>query len=183
MNRIRAAAYWLVPTLITLLLYWPGLTAWFQKDDFAWLNLHSLADSNGLIHTLFHPYSQGTIRTISERMMFLSFYYLFGIDALPFRCLGFLTHAANLLLLAVVCRKLTGSRAAGFWAAVLYTANSAIAVPLSWTCIYYELLCTFCFLLNLWLLMRYAETGNQRYFIWQWGAFLLGFGVLELNVV
>lgn len=166
------------------MLYWPGLTAWFQKDDFAWLNLHSLVENgDGLARALFHPYAQGTIRTISERMMFLSFYYLFGMDALPYHCLGFLTHAANLVMLCIVCRKLTGSRMAGFWAALFYTVNSVLAAPLSWTCIYYEILCTFCFLLNLWLLMRYAETGLRRYFAWQWLVFLLGFGVLELNVV
>ena len=41
------------------------------------------------------------------------FYYLFGMDALPYRCLGFLTHAANLVMLCIVCRKLSGSRTAG----------------------------------------------------------------------
>jgi len=183
LNRIRTALYWSLPALIALVLYWPGLTAWFQKDDLAWLNLHSLVESDGLTHALFHPYAQGTVRTLSERVMFIGLYYVFGADALPFRILGFLTHAANLVLLCIVCRKLTGSRAAGFLAAVSYTINSALAVPLSWTCIYYELLCTFCFLLNLWLLMRYSETGRTRYFAWQWVVFLLGFGVLELNVV
>ena len=184
MIRIRTAAYWAIPPLLSLLLYWPGLTAWFQKDDFVWLNLHTMVDDGeGLLRTLFTPFSQGTIRTISERMYFLSFYYLFGMNALPFRCLGFLTHAANLAMLCIVCRKLTGSRAAGFWAAILYTVNSAIAVPLSWTAIYYEILCTFCFLLCLWLIMRYMETGARRFLIWHWLVFLLGFGVLELNVV
>ena len=184
MIRIRKAAYWAIPPLLSLLIYWPGLTAWFQKDDFVWLNLHiMLENGEGLGRVLFAPFSQGTIRTISERVYFLSFYYLFGMNAFPFRLLGFLTHVANLALLCIVCRKLTGMRSAGFWAAILYTVNSALAVALSWTAIYYEILCTFSFLLNLWLLMRYAETDKRRYLIWHWLAFLLGFGVLELNVV
>ncbi len=184
MTRLRSLGYWLTPALVTLIVYWPGLLAWFQKDDFAWLQLHNMVENGeGLTTALFHPFAQGTIRTLSERVFFLGFYELFGTDALPYRCLGFLTHFANLALIAIVCRKLTGSRVAGFWAAMLYTLNSVLAVPLSWTCIYYEILCTFCFLLNLWLSIRYAETGRGLYWLWMWCLFLLGFGVLELNVV
>lgn len=184
MTRAGAIAYWIVPSLVTVILYWPGLTAWFQKDDLIWLGLHQSVHSwRDLLWALFTPFAQGTIRTLSERIFFLSFFSIFEMDALPYRCLAFSTHIANLLLIAVVCGKITCSRAAGFWAAVIYTVNSSLAVPLSWTAIYYEILCSFCFLLNLWLLIRYAESGLRRYYIYHWICFVLGFGVLELNVV
>src|SRR5690349_3323501 len=42
-RKLLNAAYWTVPSLFCLLLYWPGLRAWFQADDFVWLNLPNQA--------------------------------------------------------------------------------------------------------------------------------------------
>ncbi len=181
---LRKTAYWLAPSLLTLVVYWPGLMAWFQKDDFVWLKLLDIArKSEGFRWALFHPMAQGTIRTFSERVFFMCFSALFGIHALPYRCWAFLTFAASLLVVSSLCAKLTGSRAAGFWAAILWTANSAMGVALSWTAAYNELLCSLFFVGGIWLLVRYVETGQRVYYVAQWITFLLAFGVLELNVV
>ena len=184
LHRTAAIGYFAAPVLLALALYWPGLASWFQKDDFALLGLRDLIHSwRDFFSVLFTPIAQGTIRTLSERVVFLSFTALFGIHALPFRCFAFLTFAATLPLLRSVCAKLTGSRAAGFWATILWTVNSGLAVALSWTAVYYELLCALFFLLNFWLLLRYVETGRRRFYWAQCATFLAGFGVLELNVV
>jgi hypothetical protein len=180
----KSIALWVIPPLVSLVLFWPGLISWFQRDDFAWLGLRDLIHSLSDLGTaLFHPYAQGTVRTLSERIYFLTFYSLFGLHALPYRILGFLTHFANLTMIAIVTRKISGSRAAGFWAALFWGVNSVMSVPLAWTSIYYELLLSLNLLLCLWLLMRYDETGARRFLVWQWVAFTLGFFVLELNVV
>jgi hypothetical protein len=187
-RRVRSAAanaaYWTTPSILAVILYWPGLTAWFQKDDFAWLKLFQIArQSQGIRWALFAPLAQGTIRTLSERAFFLSFFALFGMNPLPYRCWAFLTFAAGLVLIAALCTRLTGSRAAGFWAAVIWTVNSAMGVVMSWDSIYYELLCAVFLMASLWLLVRYAETNQVRFYVAQWITFLIGFGVLELNVV
>ena len=180
----KQVGYWGGPSLIALILYWPGLLAWFQKDDFAWLGLRELVHSpRELVWALFAPLSQGTIRTLSERVFFMSFSGLFGLHALPYRIWIFLTGFVTLVVLCAVCAKLTRSRAAGFWAAVLWIVNSENAYVFSWTAIYYELLCALFLLSALWLLIRYAETGERRFFIAQWAVYLAGFLVLELNVV
>jgi len=107
-----------VPPLVMLALYWPGLVAWFQKDDFVWLGLGQLVHGpRDLVWALFAPLAQGTIRTLSERA------------------------------------------------------------------VYYELAWSFCLLLTFWLLLRYVESGDRRFFIAQCVTFVLGFFVLELNVV
>lgn len=68
-----AAAYWLIPPLFCLVLYKRGLTAWFQADDFAWLGLRlQVHDQGSLLHALFAPMAQGTIRPWSERAFFLT---------------------------------------------------------------------------------------------------------------
>ncbi len=173
-----------MPSILAVILYWPGLTAWFQKDDFAWLQLLRIArQSQGFRWALFAPLAQGTIRTLSERAFFLSFFALFGMNPLPYRLWIFLTFAAGLVLIASLCTKLTGSRAAGLWAAVIWTVNGCMGAAMSWTAIYYELLCAVFLMASLWLLVRYAETSQIRFYVAQWITFLIGFGVLELNVV
>ncbi len=182
--RLKTAAYWTIPQIFSVLLYWPGLLSWFQMDDFVWLGLHGMVHNWGDFRTvMLQPYAQGTLRTFSERAFFLVFHVLFGMNALPYRGWAFLTQAANLVLIALVCAKLTRSRAAGFWAAILWTANSVMAFALAWTAIYHELLCSLCFLAGIWFLIRRAETGQTRYLAAQWITFLFGFGVLEQNVI
>jgi hypothetical protein len=169
---------------LCLWVFWPGLLAWFQQDDFAWLGLGlSIHDARTFLRSLFAPMAQGTIRPLSERAFFLTFHALFGMEALPFRIWVFLTQFAAMALLAAVSARLFGSRAAGFWAAAFWGVNSALSASLSWTSAYNQTLCAFFLLLALFWLIRYAETGLLRYNVLQWVTFLLGFGALELNIV
>ena len=149
-----------------------------------WLELAGKVQSwRDLPGALFTPTVHGTIRPFSERGFFLLFYSIFGPDALPFRIWVFLTQCANLVLLALITRRLTGSRFAGFAAAVLWVANSRLATAMSWTSAYMQVLCGFTLLLAFYLLLRHIETGKKPYWYGQWAVFLLGFGVMETNVV
>jgi hypothetical protein len=179
-----SAAYWLTPPLLCLLVYWLGLKAWFQADDFAWLQLRQDVHSWGeLWRAVFAPMAQGTIRPWSERVFFMAFSAVFGLDALPFRVWVFLTQFANLALVSAITRRVSGSRVAGFWAPILWTANGALATAMSWTSAYNQILCCFFVLTSFYLLLRHVETGRLRYYVAQWVTFLLGFGALEINVV
>ncbi len=185
-NRVAMKNFvlWAAPPLFCLAVYWPGLMSWFQKDDFAWLGLRMLVhNGRDLWWALFAPLAQGTIRTWSERVFFMAFSSVFGLHALPFRVLVFITQFVNLILLNSIAWKLTGSRAVGFWAAILWTANSALATGMSWTSAYNEILCSFFLLLAFWLFLRYVETQDRRYYVAQFIVFLLGFGALETNLV
>jgi hypothetical protein len=178
------AAYWTAPLLACLLLHWLGFTAWFRADDFAWLGLadgvHNFRD---LLITLFQPRAQGTIRPWSERAFFMAGSSLFGLNVLPFRIVIFGTQFADTILVMVVGNRLAGMRAAGFWAAMFWVVNSSLAEPLGWVCVYNEVLCAFFLLLALYFLLRWIETGQTRFNLYQWIVFVLGFGALELNVV
>jgi dolichyl-phosphate-mannose-protein mannosyltransferase len=183
-SAFASAAYWLIAPLLCLVIYKPGLTAWFQADDFAWLGLRlQVHDARSLWHALFSPMAQGTIRPWSERAFFLILETIFGVNALPFRICVFLTQCVNLTLLAAITRRLTGSPAAGLCAAVLWLVNNALAWPMVWTCVYNQILCGFFLMSAFWFLLRYIETGQRRYYVWQWFLFLVGFGALEINVV
>ncbi len=184
MRCIRTLTYWSLPPLACLALYWPGLRAWFQQDDFSWLALgSSVKDSHTLLRALFAPMAQGTIRPLSERAFFLVFYEVFGLWATPFRALVFLTQFANLVLLGLLAARIARSREVGLLAALLWALNGGLALVMSWTSAYNQVLCGFFMLLALNCWVRYTDTMRKRYLAAQWGAFLLGFGALEINAV
>jgi len=182
MKRALRAAWLAFPVAVFLAFYWQGLYIWFLQDDFAWLNLNlRLAEGHSLWRLALEPAAQGTIRPLSERLFFIAFYQAFGVDAMPYRAMVYLTQAANLLLLALIARRLTGSPLAATVAAVLWTLNAGVAASLSWTATYNQILCGF-FVLSAFLCFKiYTETGDRRYYALQWLAFLAGFGALELN--
>jgi hypothetical protein len=179
-----SATWRVLPLLLLLAFYWPGLTTWFYQDDFGWLNLrhdvHSLRD---LGPALFAPKAHGNIRPLGENAYFLVFSSLFGVDALPFRIWAFATQMASLMLLGSIATRLTRSRAAGLWAQILWIANSGLAAAMCWTSIYNQILSGFFFLLAFWFLLRWIESGARRDAFGHWAAFVLGLGALETNVV
>jgi 4-amino-4-deoxy-L-arabinose transferase and related glycosyltransferases of PMT family len=175
---------WAIPPLFCLIFYWYGLKCWFRQDDFAWLQLAGQVHGWGdFWRAMFAPLAQGTIRPWSERAFFMGLYSLFGLEALPFRICVFLTQIANLTLIRAVTERITGSAAAGVWAAVLWIANTALITVMTWSAVYNQALCGFFLLLALYFLLRFIETGDQRFNRAQWIVFLLGFGALEINVV
>jgi len=178
------ALWLLVPIVFLFWLYADGLQTWFTADDFAWLSLlHNAHSFHDVISILFSPQAQGTIRPWSERGFFLLFESLFGLDSLPFRICVFVTMAGNLVLVAWITRRITGSRLAGASAAILWTANTALATVMGWSSSYNEALCSLFLLGALALFIRYVDTGRRAWWWWQLVVFILGFGALEINVV
>jgi hypothetical protein len=157
--------------------YGPGLRAWFQQDDFAWLALwQRIGVDMDLKSALFQPFAQGTVRVFSERVYFLAFRWLFGLNAFPYHLLAFATQTANIAMLVWLVRRLSGSVWIGATAALIWTAHSAIAWPLVWASAYNQILCAFVFLAVICAFALEREIVAA-------GIFLLGFGVLELNVM
>jgi len=183
-DRVRNAAWWLLPVVFLVWLYRDGFFIWFVNDDFAWLSLLRLVHTrHDLLHEMFTPMAQGTIRPWSERGIFILLEGLFGLDSLPFRIVTFATAAADILLIAWLTLRITGSRVAGFVAPVLWTANSALALVMTWSSAYNEVMCTLFLVSALALFIRYTETGERKFWWWQLVVFSLGFGALEINIV
>jgi hypothetical protein len=116
------------------------------------------------------------VRVLSERLFFLTFSSLFGLDPLPYRICVLGTWFIDLGLAAVIGARLTGSRAAGLFSALLWTTSAAIVRPLAWASAYNQVLCGF-FLLAAF----YARLRKWR--IAEWTAYLAGFGALEVIVM
>ena len=173
---IRRIAWYSIAPLISLLAFYRVFRTWFVNDDFGWLTLPEWLSDTGLMWTLFHPVAQGTIRVLSERIPFLVFPSLFGMNPLPFRILAFVTWIAALTLAALIGKKLTGSTAAGLTAAILWSVNAAMTRPLGWASDYNEILCITCILLAFYARLRGLK-------VQEWIAYLVGFAVLEVIVV
>ncbi len=183
-SSVGAAFCWLIPIIFCVFLYRRGLFAWFQADDFAWLNLNGQVHNwRDLPHALFAPMAQGTIRPLSERAYFMAFEALFGVDALPYRICVFIVQCVNLALVVSITTRLAGSIFAGVIAAVLWVANNALFLPMVWCSAFNQILCGMFLLGAFWCLLRYIETGEHRWNIGQWVLFILGFGALEIMVV
>lgn len=184
MLSLRRYGWRVLPLLLLLALYWPGLTGWFYQDDFGWLNLrHDVHSFRDLGPALFGPKAHGNIRPLGENAYFLVLSSLFGVDALPFRICAFATQMGSLVLLGSIAYRLTKSPAAGLWAPLLWIVNRGLAPAMGWTSIYNQILSGFFFLLAFWFLLRFIESSAARDAIGHWAAFVLGLGALETNVV
>jgi hypothetical protein len=177
--------WWLaLPPVVCIATYWLGLNTGFLMDDFAWLGLrldvHKAAD---LLDVLFGPRAQGTVRVLSERVFFLVFTTIFGLDPLPFKIWIFLTQCASLVLLGLVTFRITGMRLASVAAPLVWNFHASLAVPLAWVSGYNDVLWAFCLLAAFYSLLRYLDTGSGTWWYAQWLAYLAGFGALESNVV
>ncbi|MEI9975446.1 MAG: hypothetical protein WDO73_27295 [Ignavibacteriota bacterium] len=156
----------------------------FNPTIFVWLGVnldgHGLHD---LLRALFAPGSAGHIRPWSERLIFILNYNLFGLNPLPFRLLVFAIQFANLALVVWIGTRLTGHRAAGSIAALAWALNAVTVDPLAWAAANNQVQVAFFLLLAFYFLLRYIDSGEARFYLYQWIAFLLGFGALEINIV
>jgi hypothetical protein len=183
-RKLLSALWWLLPPCFALYVYWSGLFAWFQQDDFAWFNLaNQIHGAKDLAAAVFVPTDHGTWRPLSERLYFIVLHALFGYRGLPFHIVTFLTQFANLALIASITTRLSGSRLAGLLAPIFWIASSQLIVMMTWSSEYILPMCIFFLLLAFHFLLRYAATAETRYWRYCWAAYLTGFLAMESNVV
>ena len=72
MPEVRTSAWLVLPVLLLLVLYWPGLTTWFYQDDFGWLSLrHDVHSARDLARALLAPKAHGNMRPLGENAYWL----------------------------------------------------------------------------------------------------------------
>ena len=175
-------AVWGIAPAICLSVYWLGLWCWFRADDFSLLFLVRLP-AEEFWPGLLEPRAQGTFRPLSEKLFFYLFHGWFGFDAFPFRAAAFAVHFANLTLLTLLTRRLSGKLYPGIFAASLWTVHHGLAYPLTWSSAFNQILCSFFLLAGLLLFARFASGGGRIWYGAQLAAFLAGLASLETAVV
>lgn len=183
-NRLKHYAALLFPVLMSIYLYRRSFRIWFLNDDFAWLGLGlSISDGSDLWKALFSPMAQGTIRTLSERLFFLTFERTFGLESLPMRIFEFAILGIAQILLVLVVRRLSGSLTAGLWASMLWSLNFGLSVAMAWLSAFNQILLSALFLGALYCFLRYADSREKKWLAGSWTCYLLGFGALESIIV
>jgi len=162
--------------IFLLAFYWRGLSDWFYQDDFGWLHLGPATGFHNFLYILFAPKAHGNIRPWSENLYFYGLKALFGVNPLPFRIVVFATVGADVVLLAAVVRRLTGSMLAAASAPIFWLANPNIAPALCWSSIYNQSQYLVFVLLAFLLFLR------GKYWL-QMIVFALGLGSLEMAVM
>jgi hypothetical protein len=166
-----------VPLLLPAAVYWWTLDLWFRADDFAWL-------SQGLtVQTpaewgaaLFTPRAQGTVRFLSERLFFLSFWKGFGFNAVPYRLAILLLLSGSCLFLSELARQIRASWWVPGLVTVFWVSQTGVAAAMGWLSAANQIWCAF-FLLGALLAFTRGRYGLC------WAIFLAGLGTLETIVV
>jgi hypothetical protein len=122
------------------------------------------------------PVAQGTFRPLSERLFYWGIWHGFGLDALPARIFCFVLQAANCLLLGWLLWRRTESLWGAALGATAWAVQPALALPMTWVATTNQVMWAFCVLATL----VCFEQDRPR---WAWLFYLLGFGVLESNIV
>jgi hypothetical protein len=182
-ERIRRWIWYATAPLIGVALYWRVPFLWFVTDDFPRLALVMDARVHGLLHVLFAPIAQGTVRVLGERLFFLTFSALFGLNIAPFLIWMQATHVAMLILILLIGAKLTRSRAAGLAAAIIWAADPNVTLAVIWPSAYYQLAGGVCLLAALYARLRWIESGSRNWRIIEWAAYIAGFGSIETTVM
>lgn len=166
----------LLPVLVFAVVFWSGLGAWFQQDDFAHLQLAAATPLADLPAMLAKPIAQGTFRPLSERLFYWGIWHVFGLEPLPGHILCFLLQAANCLLLGWLLWRRTESLWGAALGATAWAVQPALALPMTWIAATNQVMWAFCVLATL-------ACFEQNRLRWAWLFYLLGFGVLESNIV
>ena len=170
-------SWWLMAPALGLLLYWRVALIWFQNDDFAWLGLDRDARAHGILHALFTPFAEGTVRVLGDRLYFLALFRAFGLHALPFHLVQLTVWAAAVALVGLVGSKLSGSPAAGVIAALFWAANANAISSVAWPAAFQSGRCArrACW--------RPSTPALRGWRAAEWIFYLAGFGALEITVM
>ncbi len=158
--------------LVLLAFGWRGLGSFFWQDDFFWLGLDPGTGWRGFLELAFAPKANGNLRPWSENLFFYGMQSLFGLDPLPFRIVVLVALGCTLWLLDGLVRRLTGSAVASILTQLCWLANPCMAVVLTWTS-------SFCQVLYLFFVvaaLRLFIAGRPRA---QLVMFVAGLGALE----
>ena len=148
----QAAAMGLV-LAATAAVYWPSTHAGFVGDDF--MILHRLRELHAAGDAL--RFFRGEFFDFYRPLAFLSHafdWWLGGADARPFHATNLLLHLANIVLVALIARRLVPGAALPVLAALLFALHASNHEAVVWISARFDLLATFWSLAAFWWLIE-----------------------------
>ena len=165
--------------LLTFAVYAPTLTFWFMHDDFLFLRAAQTASNPWVyIRDSFDFRNPGPPADFSfyrplYQASFLGFYKLFGLEAWAYHLLNVSVHLANVALVWLIARKLTGRVLVAHGAALIFALHPAYTSAVAWVAAGNAVLETLPYLASLWFFLKHLDGGPRR--LWYYTASLAAF--------
>ncbi len=165
--------------LLTFAVYAPVLGFWFMGDDFLFLRAAQTASSPWIhVRDSFDfrnpgPPADFTFYRPLYQASFLGFYKLFGLEAWAYHLLSVSVHLANVALLWLIARKLTGRVLVAHGAALIFALHPAYTSSLTWVAAGNTVLTTLPYLASLWFFLKHLDGGPGR--LWYYGGSFAAF--------
>ncbi len=151
--------------LFTTAVYLPSLTDWFSRHDFIHLRGAAQTPALDYVRTIFTPgdggnsiFATGDLYRPIYYLSFLATYPLFGLDPLGYRLVNLALHLANIVLVFLLARRLTGSPWAGLLAAAFFGVHPTLDDSVAWISSITDLLMGFFYLSFLLLFIQALDT-------------------------
>lgn len=171
------------------LLYYPALFTYFSQDDFFHFKVSQTNGSVlGFLNLLgFHSFVQRGIafyRPISRELPFNIYYFIFGLNQLPFRIFLFLIHFINIYLVYIFVQKLFNNKSLSLFVSLFFGITAANVATL-----YYlaggiqTLLATTFTLSSLLFFQQYLKTNHSKLKVFSFLTFLLGISSHEQAII
>lgn len=156
LHSIATRCYWLIPALIAVIVYLPGLNNYFAYDDFIWLYKAKTLSSNPL--QAFQPdlYYFDPLAHLS----FFSVYSFGGLEPKWFQANSILLHAVNSILVYKLSCKISNDTKSALYSSIVFASSCVVADAVLWPSSVVDLLSTLFSLATLLAFIKYFETGN-----------------------
>jgi hypothetical protein len=122
----------LLTAALSLALYFPTLRYSWAFDDIEYMNVSAefLAGKLSLLSALAIPHDEHVVPLF--RLLFLTYMKLFGLNAVLWRVLSVLVHAASAVFVALLAWRYSGKERAGVAAAIVYAASCGFSSMFVW---------------------------------------------------
>lgn len=170
---VASSSFWLIViVLLTLVLYGPGLTAWFVTDDFIFLRAARYIGPLGYIKEAFdftgydrHQQVIDFLRDDDIALPFLAYrplyftslegmYLVFGDNPAGYHAVSLIVHLANTLLVWLIASRLLKAKLGAHIAAMIFALHPAYVAAVAWISDMATPLATFMVLLSLLFFMK-----------------------------
>ena len=124
----------LIIYIFVIVLYCPALSTFFSHDDFFHFKVSLTDGSFGQFIKFFgfYPFEQRQIafyRPLFREVLYNSFYYLFGLNQIPFRLLSFSIHFINIYLVFSFMQKLLNKKVISYFTSFFFGVTAANVAP------------------------------------------------------
>ena len=179
----------LIIYIFVIVLYCPALSTFFSHDDFFHFKVSLTDGSFGQFIKFFgfYPFEQRQIafyRPLFREVLYNSFYYLFGLNQIPFRLLSFSIHFINIYLVFSFMQKLLNKKVISYFTSFFFGVTAANVAP------FYYLAggiqtqgATMLILLTLISFIKYLKSKRSKYFSFTLITFILALASHEQSAI